>query len=380
MSLLMFRGPNLIKDAIDDLGCVRISSTASTYSSTQQTINTGLINEWYDRNPVSAVDSILVVPWGYIALNGTIGWNSGVVVPGYNGGLPIRVLPNGAAIVCGASDAIGRYGALYSWNNRTAGFVMIGNNDQPVIRLGGNGNYFAGNLYGYQYLSGDTVPVITRGRAGIEFYQLPSHTQNGHHIIRGTFTGFDKGIRIEPSDNHCDHTDFENIAFRDCLTGIYCNQMQAKNHYFGLVHWYCPNGVQSTVFDYQNGGEMTCAHCALTGDYGVTLLRTNLCDHNNGHYDINFIVDRAILTATQAGNGYFRAHEHQSSNPFSVHLRGHINFAGASLATPNWQNQGGQATVSHVAPGAVRRYMTMRVAGLDDTNSATYKDYRYPPL
>jgi len=367
-----------VTDAFRDLGCVRITSRASTFSSATAAANVARINAWMSRRAASGRDAILYVSGGYIAINDTLGRPMGEnrTIPGYNGGKPFHALPHGLEIRCGGGWANGRFGATYRTNDRTAGFVWVGDTDKPMIRLCGHGNRIRANLYGYPYIQGADVPKKPRCRAAIELVQPPNWTPCGHHDLAVTATGFDKAINIPAATRttHCDHLLFERLLTRDCLTTFYADNDQAVNHKFNLVEHYCPRGVQSTVFDYQQGGDMKADMVTVTGNYGATVLRLGSPNENLSSYLIDGLsVDRALLKSTQRGEGYFRLFELKSNRgPCLVRIRGHMDWGGADVSRPDWQNGGGEPTVLITPSSTSTRDVALDVFGLDLETAAKY--------
>lgn len=339
---------NTIITDVYKLGCTKITSTASTYGSTVATANTALINAWMDRVAASSRDAILLVPHGFVAINGTLGSGS-AIISGYNGGLPIKGLPSGMSIVCGSGDnhTNTRYHCIRDTvNSRSAGFVWVGASDQPMTRITGHGNSISGDFYGYPYVSGDDYPAVTRARAAIEWVQVEGTWVAGHTKISGSFGGFDSVFRMEPDGdhNHCDHIDFERIYTRDSLRGIYCNNWQGLGHRIGVWHWYCPKTEQSVVFSYPRGGRFHADTVYLVGDCGTTLFELGSSTFNTAKNGASFIidslgVDRALMTATQNNNGYFQLVKQLQQTSLFVKIGGSIAHGGsADLTDTNWMN------------------------------------------
>jgi hypothetical protein len=382
--------PPLVKNVYDIPGVQRaIPGSPATYNEDAMSANVAAINGWLTDTQAStsgAKKNVLFVPYGYVAINGTLGASTDVSVVGYNNGETVHALPNGFAIICGGGWAIQDHGAQHSWNLGTAGFIWGGPDDEPMIRLSRNGNIVRANLYGYMFLTGatkptDETPAKARCRAGIELWQQSGATQVGHSEIEVCIAGCEKAIWCfgGPGGNsHCDHLRVGRLTTRDCIYTFYSDQHQATNHHFDMVEHYCPLEAQSYVFYYDLGGGMTCDHVSITGDWGCHLLTTGNASTNLGNYEINGIqVDRSFFNATRAGNGSFRLHNHTDDTPFAVHLRGRMSHGSlpVSMLTP-WYNLDSSPAITHAtAISGAQRVMTVNVFGLDDETHAIYHDY-----
>lgn len=370
--------PGAATDAVRDLRCTLVTTSAATYSDATATANVSLINDWCAQAGTGRDQATLYIPRGVIAINATPGVLA-AAISGYAGDAQFRVLPSGVCIICGGGDAYGRNSVTSSTNRRMGGFMWVGGTDEPMIRLGGACNNIHANFYGYSFVGlNDPLPTVDRCRAAIEMVQVTSGDACGHHNISGTMSGFDKAINIpiQNGSGHCDHLYFPRLTFRDCLTDFYSDNEQALSHRFGWLEHYCPLGVQSDIFNYQKGGRLSVDMVSITGTYGCTLLRTNQAASNGGSYVIrDFVVDRALLDATEIGDGYFRLLDHESNSGLRVRISGHMAHSGATLATEDWQNSGGVGdfpTMKLVAPGSVVRSVKLDVTGLDTVTAAAY--------
>lgn len=362
--------PPRVTDAFQNLGCERITTDQPSYANQTATNNVARINAWIEQASADRGAAVLDISGGFIAINDTLGRSMGAgrAIPGYNGDQAFRALPHGLEIHCGGGWANGRYGATYLTNERAAGFVWVGDADKPMIRLCGHGNVIRGNFYGYPYIRGSEVPKVTRCRAAIELVQAPNWAPCGHHDLAITASGFDKAVNIPAASGttHCDHLLFHRLTTRDSLWTVYCDNDQAVNHKFNLVEHYCPRGEQSTVFDYQQGGDMKVGMMAMTGNYGATLLRICLGASNAGCYLIDGLsVDRALLKATEADQGYFRLLEKQGPSGFFVRIRGHMDCGGIRDRM-RWPNGDGAPTVVLDSPNVDWRSLDLDILGLDD--------------
>lgn len=383
------------KDVFRDLGVVKVGTGNSAWADATITQNTTNINNYFDTVTDNNLDhdfaelATLYVPNGYFLINGTIGRNTGVVVSGYNNNQPIRILPRMQQILMGGGITHQRSFAGSSVNKRGAGILWAGPSDQPMIRIGEVGNRIIGSLWGYPYLSGNysayPAPLC---RAGVEMYQIAGLQAAGDADISGQFTGFQTAIRSTPSNNHCDHLMMDRLLIRDCDIGIQMNNSQSVNWVLNWLEFYVTTrAVQSIAIDVLEGGKLTVNNISLTGDRGVTMLKTGITGANVGSFVINnFNVDRAISNATQASAaaGYLRLHEHTTNSGFFVSMKGHLSFSsGGDPNVANWPNYYNgvdprEPLIKHAtASTSSWRRMTADVWGMDYANNDTYRNYEY---
>lgn len=355
-------------DIYRDLGCTRVTTSSSTYSSDTATSNTTKINTWLATLDAStAAPRTLVIPYGFVAINGTLG----ALLEDET-----RSLPANVCIIGSGGWARGVMGVeKVGHNTGCSGFMWVGANDKPMVSLQRHGNVLACNWYGYAYVGGvhtDGDFPETRAYAAIQMTDALGIC--GKHIIYGAYTGFTQAIRIDSGASpHSDESDFPWSLTYDCPKFVYCDNQQAVSHRFGKVFFNGTAGAQSTVFDVQAGGNWDVGLLGVVSDYGVTVLNLGTPTPNAGRFDMKVNIDRSVVLATKASSGYLRLINGEENSSFKVRMSGIVMWANEDLTTGNWPNGGGQALVSYVSPtGGNRVNINLDMWGIPDSVRDAY--------
>lgn len=367
--LIVVRSKPASVDVYQDLGCTRVvSGNSATWNTETSTSNTTKINNWLATlDAASAAPRTLVIPYGTVAINDTLGVavTSGVSLP-----------PN-VSIIAGGGWANGTYTVNRTgYNAGASGFMWTGSTGKPMVCLQRWGNIIRCNWVGYPFVSGthsDGSFPATRCASAI--MMTDSFDFCGKHEISGTYTGFTRGIDIQagPGDPHADASLFDFSIFKDCPTAFYCDNDQAVGHQFNKVIYHVPANTQSTVFDWQAGGNCTVDQCDIIGDYGVTVLNLDDVHENAGTFSIwGLFIDRAVVNATKLGNGYLRFVKGNSMRSFKVRIAGAVMWANEDLET-DWINGDEEELVEFVSPtGGARVNINLDIWGAPDALNEAY--------
>jgi hypothetical protein len=355
-------------DIYRDLGCTRVTTSSSTYNEATSTSNTTKINTWLDGlEASSAAPRTLVIPYGFVAINGTLGALLGDET---------RSLPANVCIIGSGGWARGIMGVeKVGHNTGCSGFMWTGGTGEPMVALQRWGNVLSCNWYGYPYVGGvhtDGDFPDTRCYAAIQL--TDAFGICGKHQIYGAYTGFEQAIRIDSGTSpHADESQFPYALTYDCPKFVYCDNQQAVSHHFGKIYFNGTAGAQSTVFDVQAGGNWVVDLLGVVSDYGVTVLNIGAATPNAGYFDIRANIDRSVVIATKASNGYLRLVNGEDQASIKVRMSGMVMWANEDLTTGNWINGGGQAIISHVSPtGGNRVNINLDMWGIPDSVRDAY--------